>query len=85
MTTTVTVETHTWPVQVTTNGRHSHSDDKRRSYGYSETVEFVPKETKRVFSVTDTTSVTVSELPADATGLDTENEPGSNKASATLG
>ena len=69
MTTTVTVKTHAWPVSVTTESNHSFRDDRRSSHGYSRSEEFVPKDSERSFNVTDTTSVTVRELPAEATGL----------------
>lgn len=69
MTTTITVETHDWPVAVTTNDNHSHTSPERVSNGYTETVEFVPANSKRQFYVTDARSLSFRELPKGATGL----------------
>ena len=70
MTTTVTVKTHDWPVAVSTNSNHSFTDRNVRSHGYTDRTEFVPAHTERSFTVSNTTSVSVRELPEEATSLD---------------
>lgn len=70
MTTTVTVTTHSWPVEVTTSSEHNYSANDARGWSQSHRAEFVPNRTTRTFNVTDTTSVSVRELPQDATSLD---------------
>jgi hypothetical protein len=70
MTTTVTVKTHDWPVCVSSASDHSYSDSQKRGWGHSHNEEFVPANTERTFNVTNTNTITVRELPKDATGLD---------------
>lgn len=72
MTTTIIVETHSWPVEVTTHDDHSHVGDLVRSHGYQSTTTFVPKESKQSFHISDTRNIVIRELPQDATGL---NQP----------
>ena len=74
MTTQVTVKTHGHPVQVSISARHDFSSDTVRSFGYSERTEFVAKGTEATFSVSDTTTVSVTELPADAEGLSSPSD-----------
>lgn len=75
MTTTVTLKTHDWPCSVESTNVHEYSDTARRSWGHSVSTEFVPANTERTFSVTDTCSVTFRELPKDATGLSQPEAP----------
>ncbi len=69
MTTTVTLETHGWPVEVVSTSEHYHHSDQSHSEGIQSTTTFVPKNTKRSFHITDTTTLVFRELPADAEGL----------------
>lgn len=69
MTTTVTVKTHTWPVAVTTEGNNNFNDPKMRSHGYSSMTVFVPANSSQDFAASSSASVTVRELPEDATDL----------------
>ena len=69
MTTTITIETHSWPVSVSTSEEHSHNDNLVQSHGYRSTTTFVPKNSKQVFHVSSTSSLSIRELPEDATGL----------------
>lgn len=69
MTTTIIVETHGWPVSVSTSSSHSHSDERIQSHGYQESTVFVGKGEKQQFHITQGSSITVRELPADAEGL----------------
>lgn len=69
MTMTITVETHNWPVSVSTSEEHSHNDNLVQSHGYRSTTTFVPKNSKQVFHVSSTSSLSIRKLPEDATGL----------------
>lgn len=81
MTTTITVTTHGWPVAVSTSSSHNHSDDRNQSHGYQETTVFVEKGAKVDFHISQGTSISVRELPADAEGLYSK-EPGIDAAPA---
>ncbi|MEV5031614.1 hypothetical protein MRBLMC3_000797 [Sphingobium sp. LMC3-1-1.1] len=76
MTTTITIETHSWPVAVTTSDSFHHTDNVVQSHGYRDTTTFVPKETKRLFHISSNCSLSVRELHADATGLSDEKVEG---------
>ena len=69
MTTTVTVETHNWPVMVTAENDYSHSSPTQASHGNVVTHTFVPKGSKMQFYVTQNQTLEFVELPEDATGL----------------
>lgn len=62
MTTTVTVETHDWPVAVDTHDDHNFATPERRGYGHRNETEFVPANSKKQFYITDTRSITFREL-----------------------
>ncbi|WP_162987022.1 hypothetical protein [Sphingomonas paeninsulae] len=84
MTTTVTVTTHDWPVSVNTNSNHSYGDEQKYGYSQSSNTEFVPANTTKQFSVSDTTSLHISELPKDATGLSGGSGTLANAASGAV-
>jgi hypothetical protein len=69
MTTTITVETHSWPVAVTTSSEYNHSDERNQSHGYRTATVFVPKGEKQQFHISQDTQISVRDLPADAEGL----------------
>lgn len=74
MTTKVTVTTHDWPVSVTQNSSHDFADENRISYGHSSTTEFLAAHSQKDFAVSNSASLTVVELPKDATGLITAKD-----------
>lgn len=82
MTTTITVKTHSWPVAVTASEDHSYSDDRVASHGYRSTTTFVPKESEQTFNVSQTSQLSIRELPQEATGLNSEIEKGACDAAA---
>lgn len=84
MTTTVTVETHDWPVAVDTHDDHNFATPERRGYGHRNETEFVPANSKKQFYITDTRSITFRELPADAKSLDDDPRYACNQASTLL-
>lgn len=69
MTTTVTLETHDWPVHVTVSDNYHHESDVRRINRFGSEEEIVPANTKRQFHITATRSVTFTELPVGTTRL----------------
>jgi hypothetical protein len=85
MTTTVTVETHDWPVAVDVHQSHNFTGPTARGYGNSCRTDFVSKNTKRMFTVSDGTSVTVRELPKTAVSLDDLGSASIEGCSASTG
>jgi hypothetical protein len=85
MTTTITVNTHDWPVAATVSSNHSYSDDKVRSYGHSDRTEFVPPHSERTYSVAEGGRVSFEELPKEATGLNYHNAVEVAQVGATAG
>ena len=69
MTTTITVETHDWPVSVTLHDDHYHADDRIEISRNGYERQFVPAHSKAQFHITSTRSISVHELPKEATGL----------------
>jgi hypothetical protein len=59
MTTTITVETHSWPVEAKTQTYHEH---EAGSF-YSKQIDIVPPNSKRSFHITQTSRLTFTELP----------------------
>lgn len=84
LTTTITVETHDWPVAVETADNHNFVDPFRRGYGHSRETQFVPANTKRQFHITDSRSVTFRELPKDAKSLDDDPQYAGNNACGSV-
>lgn len=74
MTTMVKITTHGWPVRIDIEDGHNSRAPKSRSYGHSSTSEFVEKESSREIAVTNSRSIRVTELPADARDLDHAEE-----------
>ncbi len=73
MTTTITLETHVWPVEVRTSDNHRFFTPNRASEGWAQAREFVPANTKRQFHITDSSRIEFVELPKEATGLHDHN------------
>lgn len=69
MTTTITVETHDWPVKVTTSddvtGTHTSAGVEQSWRSSTMTVEEVPANSSRSFYITNTRSLRFEELPAE--------------------
>ena len=64
MTTSITVKTHDWPVQVRTEQVHEHRKDEHNwSNSFSHKCEVVPPHSERLFSVYEGVTVTFSEMP----------------------
>ena len=62
MTTTITVETHAWPVEVKAQTYHEHETGSF----YSKQIDIVGPNDKRQFHITATQRVTFTELPLPA-------------------
>lgn len=67
MTTTVTVKTHSWPVEVTTTDQYQNNhvtgEAQQLVSTTTTTVETVPPESSRDFYITNSRSLTFAELP----------------------
>ena len=61
MTTTITLETHSWPVETVTRDDHESPCGNYKHKGV--TVEIVPPNSKRVFHVTQTRKIEFIEQP----------------------
>ncbi len=70
MTTTVTVKTGEWPVEVSLNDNYDSSSALKRESRWGMSAEFVPANTSKDFHITNTRSIGVRELAKDATGLE---------------
>lgn len=62
MTTTVTLETHDWPVEVKSLEYHEHESGSF----FGKRIDIVPPRTKRQFHITQTQRLNFTELPLPA-------------------
>lgn len=70
MTTTVTIKTHGQPAQISITDEYSVEDPTAKRNGYNSSREFIAPNSEREVTVTNIRSISVSELPAEATDLD---------------
>jgi hypothetical protein len=81
MTTTITIETHDWPVAVGISVDRSATAPLHVVHGWSTETIYVASHSKRQFHISSKTNLTVSELPKDATDLTSHFSIGASEPS----